>query len=69
MTNDFGDLIKELRVRMEKAVAELKKFEERGSEDDASMAIWEAYYIWNGKEYGNLEKKLKEKGHKNSMTK
>lgn len=65
--DDFKELIKNLRIRLEKSVEELKNLEKKGDEDSASSAIWSVYYIWNGKEYGDLEKRLKEKGYKNNI--
>lgn len=67
--SEFRELIKNLRVRLEKSATDLKKLEEKGDEESANSAIWNVYYIWNGKEYGELEKKLKEKGHKSSIDK
>ncbi len=61
---EFKELIKNLRIKLESSVAELKKFEEKGDVNAGEMAIWNVYYIWNGKEYGDLEKRLKEKGYK-----
>lgn len=61
---ELKELIKNLRVKLESSVAKLKKFEEKGDVNAGEMAIWNVYYIWNGKEYGDLEKKLKEKGYK-----
>jgi len=65
--DDFKELIKNLRVRLEKSVEELKNLEKKGDEDSAQSAIWSVYYIWNGKEYEELEKKLKEKGYKSGL--
>src|SRR3990167_478081 len=56
--NEFKEPIKNLRVRLEKSVEELKKFEEKGDVNAGEMAIWNVYGIWNGKEYGDLEKKF-----------
>lgn len=61
---EFKELIRNLRVKLESSVAELKKFEGKGDINAGEMAIWNVYRIWNGKEYGDLEKKLKEKGYK-----
>ena len=65
--NEFKEPIKNLRVRLEKSVEELKKLEEKGDLNAGEMAIWNVYGIWNGKEYGDLEKKLKEKGCKSNI--
>ncbi len=61
---EFKELIKNLRIRLEKSVEILKNLEEKGNEEAASNAIWSVYGIFNGDEYGNLEKGLKEKGYK-----
>lgn len=66
--SEFKDAIKNLRVRLEKSVEELKKFEEKGDMNAGEMAIWTVYGVWNGKEYGDLEKKLKEKGYKSNIS-
>ena len=65
--NQFKEQIKNLRIRLEKSVEELKKFEEKGDINAGEMAIWTVYGAWNGKEYGDLEKKLKEKGYKSNI--
>ncbi len=65
--DEFKEPIKNLRIRLEKSVEELKKLEEKGDINAGEMAIWNVYYIWNGKEYGDLEKKLKEKGYKSNI--
>lgn len=65
--SEFKEPIKNLRVRLEKSVEELKKFEDKGDLNAGEMAIWNVYGIWNGKEYGDLEKKLKEKGYKSNI--
>lgn len=65
--DDFKEPIKNLRIRLEKSVEELKNLEKKGDEDSASCAIWSVYYIWNGKEYGDLEKMLKDKGYKSNI--
>jgi hypothetical protein len=62
--DEFKELIKNLRERLEKSVEELKKLEDKGDINAGEMAVWNVYGIWNGKEYGDLEKKLKEKGYK-----
>ena len=64
---EFKQKIHGLRVRVEKCLEELKKVEDSGTESDASSAIWSAYGIWNSKEYDELEKALKAKGHKSSI--
>lgn len=64
---EFTESIKNLRMRLEKSVEELKKLEEKGDVNAGDMAIWNVYYIWNGKEYGDLENKLKEKGYKSNI--
>lgn len=65
--DDFKDPIKNLRIRLEKSVEELKNLEKKGDADSAHSAIWSVYYIWNGKEYGDLEKRLKDKGYKSNI--
>lgn len=65
--NEFKELIKNLRVRLEMSVEELKKFEDKGDVNAGEMAIWNVHYVWNGKEYGDLENKLKEKGYKSNI--
>lgn len=64
---EFKQKIHDLRVRVEKCLEELKNLEASGTESDASNAIWSAYGIWNSKEYGELEKALRAKGHKSSI--
>jgi hypothetical protein len=65
--DECKELIKNLRERLEKSVEDLKKLEEEGDINAGEMAIWNVYGIWNGKEYGDLEKKLKEKGYKSNI--
>lgn len=65
--DEFKELIKNLRIRLEKSVEELKKLEEKGDINSGELAIWNVYGIWNGKEYEDLEKKLKEKGYKSNI--
>ena len=65
--SEFKESIKNLRVRLEKSVKDLKVLEEKGDVNAGEMAIWDVYGIWNGKEYGDLEKKLKGKGYKSNI--
>ena len=62
--DEFRELIKNLRVRMEKSVDELKRLEEKGGQNSGELALWSAHYVWNSEQYSDLEKKLKEKGCK-----
>jgi hypothetical protein len=62
--DEFKEVIKNLRMKLEKSVEELKKLEEKGGINAGEAAIWNVYNIWNGEEYEALEKKLKEKGYK-----
>lgn len=62
--DEFKELIKNLRMRLEISVEELKKLEGQGGINAGDAAIWNVYGVWNGKEYDALEKKLKEKGYK-----
>ena len=64
---DFKQKIKDLRIAVEKSVEELKKLEATGTESDASRSIWIIYGTWNGKEYGDIESALRDKGHKSSF--
>lgn len=50
--NEFEEPIKNLRMRLEKSVEDLKKLEEKGDINAGELAIWNVYGIWNGKEYG-----------------
>lgn len=65
--SELRELIKNLRIRLEKSAEELKKLEDKGDVNAGETAIWNVYGIWNGKEYGDLEKKLKEKGYKSNI--
>lgn len=65
--DEFKELIKNLRIILEKSVEELKKLEDKGDINSGELAIWNVYGIWNGKEYEDLEKKLKEKGYKSNI--
>lgn len=65
--NDFKQMIKELRIATEKSVEKLKNLEVSGTEDAANAALWVVSGIWNGKEYGEIDSALREKGHKSSM--
>lgn len=65
--SDFKQMIKDLRIIVEKAAEELKKIETTGTESDATRALWATYDIWTGKEYGDIENALRAKGHKSSL--
>lgn len=68
MSNDkneeFKNLIKDLRIRMEKTAQELKELENKGTEDDATRALWIAHGAWTGEEYSKIEVELRKKGYK-----
>lgn len=64
---EFEQKIKNLRVAVEKSVEKLKKLETTGTENDANAALWTVSAIWNGEEYSEIEKALKEKGYKSRM--
>lgn len=64
---EFKPKIHDLRARIEKCLEELKKFEASGTESDANGAIWSVYGAWNSKEYSELEKALRNKGHKSAL--
>ena len=64
---EFTLQIKNLRIAVEKSVEKLKKLEVTGKEEDANMALWTVSAIWNGDEYLEIEKALKERGHKSGM--
>ncbi len=64
---EFKQKIKDLRIAVEKSVEKLKKLEASGTENDANAALWVVSGIWNGKEYGEIDSALREKGHKSSM--
>lgn len=66
---EFKYRIKALRMAVEKSVEKLKKLETTGTESDANASLWTVSAIWNGEEYSEIEKALKEKGHKSSMQK
>ena len=60
---EFRDLIKDLRIRMENDAKQLKKLEEKGTEDDAVSALWISSGGWNGGEYRKIEQELRNRGH------
>lgn len=64
---DFKQMIKDLRIAVEKSVEALKKLEATGTENDANSSLWTVMAIWNGKEYSNIEAALREKGHKSCL--
>lgn len=66
---EFTQQIKNLRIVVEKSVEKLKKLEVTGKEEDANMSLWTVSAIWNGDEYSEIEKALKERGHKSGMQK
>ena len=66
---EFTQQINNLRIAVEKSVEKLKKLEVTGKEEDANMALWAVSGIWNGNEYSDIEKALKERGHKSGMQK
>lgn len=64
---EFKQKIKDLRITVEESVEKLKKLETTGTNNDANAALWAVSAIWNGEEYSEIEKALKEKGYKSSM--
>jgi len=68
-SGEFKQKIKNLRTAVEESVEKLKKLETTGTESDANASLWAVSAIWNGEEYSEIEKALKEKGYKSSMQK
>jgi hypothetical protein len=62
-SKEYKQMIKDLRVSVERSVEKLKNLEITGTENDANSALWIVTAIWNGREYSAIESMLIANGH------